>query len=1245
MNNSRKFAYGKPGLFQALGTIIAIPIISILTSDACLAQIIPDTTLGNQNSRVMSGVNIKGNGADLIEGGVQSGTNLFHSFAEFNVNNGQRVYFANPTGIANILSRVTGNNPSNILGTLGVNGAANLFLLNPKGIIFGPNAQLDIQGSFLVTTANSFQFPDGSEFSATNPQAPPLLTMTVPVGVQFGSQPAASITNQGNLVTGKDLTLNAGNLDLQGQLQAGGNLTLQAQDTLKVRDSATNPFIAAAGGNLLAQGNQKVDISALNHPDSGFYSGGDMVLQSENTIGGDAHFWAGGNFRIEKLNGDLGNLFSPDDPLIRATGDVSFGSYTGASLHILAGGSVKIDGDVTITGVDTTSNSIKETVTLSDGTKIDIDGGKTPTLDIRTGVDSNYIGTPKFTPDPPMGFDTQNPTATNTPTNANINIEGIISNTSGFESNSGDILITNQYHPNKLAGDITTGVISTYGNVAVDSRGDITTKGKIDTTIFTDFVGENRTAGSIRLLANQDILIDTNSSVLSYTVGTSNGNGGNIYLNSQNGKIDINGQISSESNNGIAGNVTIQALGNISVFNSNIEAISNNESKKYNNYITINSTKGSLDLNHSQLNTTNKGSGYAGYIITNASDKISLLNGSKILSNGNSGLIFIGINLIISTGNDGLIYFDIDRNKIYTPKNVFINNQSEINTTGEEAGGIIINASDKISLLNGSKISSQGHNGLLLIGINDKVLSNTTGLTLSGINNIDNPKSIIIDNSEINTDSNGSAKAGNISIDASDQISIINGSEILSNGNQGNIFIGDKYTPKSFLLDKESHINTNNVSSNDTNGFQVAGNIKINARDQVSIVNESNISSKGSFGNIEINAGSLSLNQKSEINTNNVSGNATNGFQFAGDIVINARDQVSILNESNISSKGNFGSISIDTGSLSLNHNSEINTNSNVSGNASNNNQIAGDILINASEKISILNESNISSKGNFGFIVIDTGSLFLNHNSEINTNNDSGDAGYINITTNNLLLRRQSKISTTAVNQGSGGKGGYIIIDAKDGFVIAVPSENSDIIANAFGGKGGTIQINANRILGFKKQENLKSEQLRGLDKNHTSDISASSDVGDNGEVSLNTLSIDPSQGLVALPTNLVDPSRLIAQGCDRNSNVAKGQSEFVITGRGGLPPSPDDTLKPGDILHEWVVNNTVNNSNNSGNMTESNLRQLSSNISTPLVEAVGMVRSANGDIVLTAQSTTATLLQSGLSTQACNVTQGNVR
>jgi filamentous hemagglutinin family protein len=152
-----------------------------------IAQLVPDGTLG---TTVTPGVLIQGEPADRIDGGTIRGTNLFHSFEAFNVDPGQRLYFANPTGIENILSRVTGSSNSAIDGLLGVDGTANLFLLNPNGIIFGPNARLDISGSFLASTGNRVTFTDGSEFRAV-PAANELLTVSVPLGVQNPVQPPA----------------------------------------------------------------------------------------------------------------------------------------------------------------------------------------------------------------------------------------------------------------------------------------------------------------------------------------------------------------------------------------------------------------------------------------------------------------------------------------------------------------------------------------------------------------------------------------------------------------------------------------------------------------------------------------------------------------------------------------------------------------------------------------------------------------------------------------------------------------------------------------------------------------------------------------------------------------------------------------------------------------------------------------------------------------------------------------------
>jgi filamentous hemagglutinin family protein len=156
-------------------------------------QITPDGTLPNNST-----ININGNIFD-ITGGTQAGNNLFHSFQNFSIPSGSEAHFNNAVDINNIISRVTGSSVSNIDGLIKVlQGNANLFLLNPNGIVFGPNARLDIRGSFVASTANSIKFADGFEFSAKNAQStPPLLTISVPLGLQFGANPQR-IQVQGN---------------------------------------------------------------------------------------------------------------------------------------------------------------------------------------------------------------------------------------------------------------------------------------------------------------------------------------------------------------------------------------------------------------------------------------------------------------------------------------------------------------------------------------------------------------------------------------------------------------------------------------------------------------------------------------------------------------------------------------------------------------------------------------------------------------------------------------------------------------------------------------------------------------------------------------------------------------------------------------------------------------------------------------------------------------------------------------
>ena len=169
---------------------------SLLTSGITLPAIAQVSSDGTTNTTV----NSTNNNFNILNG-IQKGNNLFHSFKEFSIPTGGSATFdlTNTSNINTIFSRVTGGNVSNIDGliqTLNSSNPVSLFLMNPNGIIFGKNASLNVGGSFIGTTAESIKFSDGTEFSAVNPSEPPLLTISVPVGLQMGTN-AAAIEVQG----------------------------------------------------------------------------------------------------------------------------------------------------------------------------------------------------------------------------------------------------------------------------------------------------------------------------------------------------------------------------------------------------------------------------------------------------------------------------------------------------------------------------------------------------------------------------------------------------------------------------------------------------------------------------------------------------------------------------------------------------------------------------------------------------------------------------------------------------------------------------------------------------------------------------------------------------------------------------------------------------------------------------------------------------------------------------------------
>ncbi|MFM2310786.1 MAG: hypothetical protein RLZZ04_62 [Cyanobacteriota bacterium] len=195
---------------------LLIPLSIIFNVSLVQGQVVEDETLSTE-------VETENNRNFTVNGGNQQGNNLFHSFDEFSIPPNGSVLFNNALTIQNIISRVTGSSISEINGLIQSNSTANLFLLNPNGIIFGENATLNIGGSFIGTTAESLIFEDGVEFSTNLDNEPSLLTVSVPLGLQFGSNPG-QITNRANFPSPNPL-------DATGQEQIKLGLTTASGTT------------------------------------------------------------------------------------------------------------------------------------------------------------------------------------------------------------------------------------------------------------------------------------------------------------------------------------------------------------------------------------------------------------------------------------------------------------------------------------------------------------------------------------------------------------------------------------------------------------------------------------------------------------------------------------------------------------------------------------------------------------------------------------------------------------------------------------------------------------------------------------------------------------------------------------------------------------------------------------------------------------------------------------------------------
>ena len=1184
-------------LCQKCKLAIALTILAAYTfsGESAKAQIQPDATLPNNSSVIPLGP------LKIINGGTRAGNNLFHSFSEFSLPTANIAYFNNALDIANIFSRVTGGNPSNINGILAANGSTNLFFLNPNGIILGPNTQLNIGGSFISTTANSIGFGSQGNFNATIPNDPSLLTIN-PSFFQYdraATQPANSIEVRGNLFvnSGKSILLVGGNstpnsqstgrilidgtingflIAREGRIEIGG---LSAPGIIGLERDANNPGLMSLS---FPQNVEKIDVSLLNRValDVRGNNGGAVAISARQLnvkesvivagIANNAGF-PGAKAGDISLNATEAKL--DISILINQVSRQSIGD--GGNINIAAQ-RLNLTGGTQIASA-TAGRGNTGNVTIKVSENINLDGQRS------NGVPST-IGSVAALGSEGNGGNVEITTGTLNVTNggqiqAATSGRGNAGNATIVASNSINLDGEGKIGASAIGSVVSPGAVGNGGMLSLTAPTLNLTNGA---QIQASTLGRGN-AGSLRIFASNSVNLDGQGSQGASVIASpvepgAVGNGGNLEINTDTLNITNGAQIQAATfGRGNAGNVKIAASNTINLDGQTHRGASVIASSVQPGGV---GNSGNLEINTDTLNITNGaqiqaatfGRGNAGNVKIAASNTINLdgqthRGASGIAGSVQPGAVGNGGNLEINTGS----------------LNVTNGAGIDASTFGQgNAGNVRIYTRNSITLDGDSGINSS---------VTDTGVGNGGEIEVStGMLNIKN-------GSGIQVTTFGQGNGGNIAVTARDRITLDGDSGISSSVQKSGVGNGGNIEVSTGTLD----VTNGAAISAGTSGQGDGGNITIAARDRITLDGTSDRgnsridssvqnSGVGNGGNIEVSTGTLDVTNGAQISA------ATFGQGNGGNIAVTTRDRITLDGTSDRFAAaigtsvepggvGNGGDITIWAPILNITNRAFVRTDNFGTGDA-------GDIV-------------QISAR-----------TLYLD-NGSITTQSLSGNGGNIrNIQVQDLLLMRNgSQISTTAgTQQSGGGNGGNIGINA--GFVVAIPRENSDITANAFAGNGGNIQIDTQGIFGFSLQRFLTPR----------SDITASSQLGINGTINILTLGIDPSRGLVPAPLSPGAPN--LPQSCQ--ANARQGGSRFIESRRGGLPPNPQEALGFSPLWSDARSALRSSASLRHATLTlspealESPSDLTANPAPTAIVEARGWVRGANGTVIFVAQSPT---------------------
>ncbi len=1309
-------------MFKRKWSILNLTIFNLTISNIqVIGQVVPDATLTNDSI-----VSPTGN-TFTIDGGTALGENLFHSFQEFSVPVGTEVFFNNGVNLTNIITRVTGNQISNIDGLIQTNSSANLFLLNPNGIVFGPHARLDIGGSFVASTANSLLFPDGVTFSAIHPQVSSLLTINVPLGLQYGNHAAEVQVQQSLLEVSphQTLALLGGNVSIdggtllapEGQVSLGG---LVGEGIVDIQGMIPSFPQVSPRGDVHLSNSTLIDVTGT--------SGGSITVDTNNLdIIGHSQLLAGIDANSNLTDAKAGNI------LIDATGDINLSNGSLIS-NRLQGNTLGNGGNIEIStnSLALTNGSRITTVTqglgeagniLLEASNVDIsgftaDGLFSGILSLSETAHSGTGGNIVINQDNPQGT-------------VHLADRGFIAAVTNSSSDGGAIavngdnlilegggqiltLATNSGHAGDVTINMTQSVsISGSSQNFINSPFDSLTVFGLDELAFSTSFNPNieaSGAGGIpyvvlqrtpeQILSGTTILGTAAEQYDYYSFTITQGNSQGIFdIDFGDGYTDNPGSLDTEialfnratgevlaSNddtnltNGGQGSIVRQdsyisftfdepgtyvlGVGEFDTVPNSLQGLEgdrvdpgdtytlhvslenqgrnishptdNRNPNHFNPNYGLNSglfsvteaagNTGRLNLNTGQLQmdagaeiaTTTLGAGRSRDITISATENVEVINQSTIS------------NITRGSGNAGSI--------ILNTTDVMLANRGFINLSNfgqGDTGDISINA-DNLSLFEGARLNNstylQGDAGRIMINATESVIfdgEDSLGQDSNAFNLVAGPSAVgnsggievntrqlsITNGAQLSTSTYGEGNAGGITINASESVlldgkassgrldGLLTRVRVIGRGNAGDINIATN----SLTISNEARV------SSQTEGQGNAGSVNITAEeiflDEGLISSSAEPTAIGSGGQIGIATNSIALTNGSQILA------STSGEGDAGSISLRAnRLEATGGSQLSTSTTTNFdaGSITLDVAETILLSGKQTGLFANTEAGSGGD---SGNIFVAKPRTVTIQDGAGIavSSQGTGvgGSLQLQAGSLTLDNQAFLSAATAANQGGDIVIFLDELLLmRRNSQITATAGTAGVGGDGGNIEINTP--FIVAIPTENSDITANAFEGNGGRITLTAKGIFGLEFQEQLTS----------FSDITASSQFGVSGSVTITNPEVEPASGLVELPEEVIDPTEQVIARCA----AAEGNS-FTLIGHGGIPEDPTAPIRGQTVWRDLQDFSEVEE------QPQQALSQspppIVENPPSQIVEATGWIVDEEGNVELVAQLPDGTVIR----------------